>query len=175
MRSIRKKLMQSNWVIPLAGALILTTAHAFAQSLPPINLLHENPKCPLTWEEREYQKQLDDAYKSTINKMPEQRANDPWAAVRRPCPPKRSRNKRALGPLRRRPKSQLFDDFRHNAVPVRGRGLPEQSCAGIPRTIITIEQPTPIGNILQKDPYRPPQRAGQMDRCGVGRDHQVKQ
>jgi hypothetical protein len=83
MRAIRKKLMQSNWVIPLAGALaLLMTANAFAQSLPPINLLHENPKRKLTRGEREYQKQLDDAYKATINEIPEQRANDPWAAVR---------------------------------------------------------------------------------------------
>ena len=81
-RAIRKKLMQSNWVILLAGALALMTANALAQSLPPINLLHENPKRKLTREEQEYQKQLDDAYKATIKEIPEQRANDPWAAVR---------------------------------------------------------------------------------------------
>ena len=86
MRSIRKKLMQSNWVILPAGALVLMTANASAQSLPPINLLHENPKRPLTREEREYQKQLDDAYKATIKEIPEQRANDPWAAVRPTVP-----------------------------------------------------------------------------------------
>ena len=85
-RALRKKLMQSNWVIPLAGALALTTANAFAQSLPPINLLHENPKRPLTREEREYQKELDDAYKAEINKIPEQSANDPWATVRPTVP-----------------------------------------------------------------------------------------
>jgi hypothetical protein len=65
------------------------TANAFAQSLPPINLLQENPKRKLSREEQEYQKQLDDAYKSTINKMPEQRANDPWAAVRPTVPAKK--------------------------------------------------------------------------------------
>ena len=85
MRAIRKKLMQSNWVIPLSGALALMTENAFAQSLPPINLLHENPKRQLTREEKEYQKQLDNDYKATINKIPEQRANDPWAAIR-PAP-----------------------------------------------------------------------------------------
>ncbi len=82
MSAIRKKPKQSNWVIPLAGALALMTANAFAQSLPLINLLHENPKHQLTREEREYQKQLDGAYKATINEIPEHRANDPWAAIR---------------------------------------------------------------------------------------------
>ena len=56
------------------------TENAFAQSLPPINLRRENPKRQLTREEKEYQKQLDNDYKATINKIPEQRANDPWAA-----------------------------------------------------------------------------------------------
>src|SRR5262249_32621807 len=82
MRAIRKKLMQSSWVILPAGALALMTANAFAQSLPPINLLHENPKRQLTREEKEYQKQLDDTYKATINEIPEQRVNDPWAVIR---------------------------------------------------------------------------------------------
>jgi len=86
MRALRNKLMQSNRVFPLAGALALMTANAFAQSLPPINLLHENPKRPLTREEREYQKQLDDDYKATNKKIPDQRANDPWAAVRPTVP-----------------------------------------------------------------------------------------
>ena len=86
MRALRNKLMQSNRVFPLAGALALMTANAFAQSLPPINLLHENPKRPLTREEREYQKQLDDDCKATNKKIPDQRANDPWAAVRPTVP-----------------------------------------------------------------------------------------
>ena len=93
-RAIRKKLMQSNWVIPLSGALALMTENAFAQSLPPINLLHENPKRQLTRQEREYQKQLDDTYKATINEIPEQRANDPWAAIRpRPTVPAQKKQK----------------------------------------------------------------------------------
>ena len=84
MCAIRKKLMQPRGgrLIWLAGALALMTANALAQSLPPINLLHENPKRKLTREEQEYQKQLDDAYKAATKKIPDQRAHDPWADVR---------------------------------------------------------------------------------------------
>jgi hypothetical protein len=87
MRAMRKKLMQSGWskLIPLAGALALMTANASAQTLPPINLLQGEQKRPLTPEEQERQKQLDDAYKAAAKKIPEQKANDPWAYVR-PAP-----------------------------------------------------------------------------------------
>jgi hypothetical protein len=84
MRSIGKELMQSRWVrlIPLAGVLALMTANVSAQGLPPINLLQGDQKRPLTPEEQERQKQLDDAYKAANKKIPEQKANDPWADVR---------------------------------------------------------------------------------------------
>ena len=52
---------------------------------PPINLLQGEQKRPLTPEEQERQKQLDDAYKAAAKKIPEQSANDPWANVR-PAP-----------------------------------------------------------------------------------------
>ena len=60
------------------------TENASAQSLPPINLLQlQEQKRPLTPEEQERQKQLDDAYKATTKKIPEQtKSNDPWATVR---------------------------------------------------------------------------------------------
>jgi hypothetical protein len=85
MRTIRKKLMQSRWgrLIPLAGALALMTANASAQTLPKINLLGGDQKRPLTPEEQEQQKKLDDNYKAATNKIPNQKANDPWADVNR--------------------------------------------------------------------------------------------
>ena len=42
-------------------------------------------KRPLTPEEKERQKQLDDDYKAATNKTPDQKANDPWGFVR-PAP-----------------------------------------------------------------------------------------
>jgi hypothetical protein len=90
MRAIGKKLLQSSWgrLIPLAGALALMTANASAQGMPPINLLGAEQKRPLTPEEQEQQKKLDDNYKAATNKIPNQKANDPWADVRpTPTPP----------------------------------------------------------------------------------------
>ena len=87
MRAMRKKLMQSRWsrLIPLAGALALTTANASAQMPMPGIHLKGDEKRQLTPEEQERQKQLDNDYKAATNKIPEQRANDPWADVR-PAP-----------------------------------------------------------------------------------------
>jgi hypothetical protein len=82
---MRKRLTQSRWRkrVPLAGALALVlTANASAQTLPPINLLQGEQKRPLTPEEKERQKQIDNDYRSATNKIPEQKANDPWAAIR---------------------------------------------------------------------------------------------
>ena len=76
--------MQSRWrLIRLTGALALITANASAQSLPPINLLQlQREQKHLTPEEQEQQSKLDDAYKAATKKIPEKRANDPWADVR---------------------------------------------------------------------------------------------
>ena len=85
MRAIRKKLMQSRWgrLIPLAGALALvTTTSASAQMPMPSISLQGDKKRPLTSEEQERQKLLDDDYKAATKKIPEQKANDPWAAIR---------------------------------------------------------------------------------------------
>ena len=79
---MRKRLTQSRWgrLIPLAGVLALMTAYASAQGMPPISL-RPNERT-LTPEERERQKQIDDDYKAATKKIPEQKANDPWAAIR---------------------------------------------------------------------------------------------
>lgn len=79
---MRKRLTQSRWgrLIPLAGALALMTTYASAQGMPPISL--RAPERTLTPEERERQKQIDNDYKAATNKIPEQKANDPWTAIR---------------------------------------------------------------------------------------------
>jgi hypothetical protein len=48
--------------------------------MPPISL--RPPERTLTPEEREHQKQIDDDYKAASKKVPDQKANDPWADVR---------------------------------------------------------------------------------------------
>jgi hypothetical protein len=85
-------------LILLAGALALTTAGASAQ-MPPIKFQGEQ-KRPLTPEERERQKQLDNDYKAAVSKVPEQKANDPWADVR-PAPSTPSA-KTPAGPKKKR-------------------------------------------------------------------------
>jgi hypothetical protein len=72
------------------------TANASAQMPMPSVHLGGEQKRPLTPEEKERQKQLDDDYKAATNKTPDQKANDPWASfdLHRQFPPqKRSRNK----------------------------------------------------------------------------------
>jgi len=79
--------MRKRWsrIIPLAGALALMTANASAQMPMPSVHLGGEQKRPLTPEEKERQKQLDDDYKAATNKTPDQKANDPWGFVR-PAP-----------------------------------------------------------------------------------------
>ena len=81
---MRKRLTQSRWskLIPLAGALALLTTSASAQMPMPSFSLQGDKKRPLTPEEQERQKQLDNDYKAATKKIPEQKAYDPWADVR---------------------------------------------------------------------------------------------
>ena len=81
---MRKRPTQSRWsrLIPLAGALALLTTSAFAQMPMPSMSLQGDKKRPLTPEEQERQKQLDNDYKAATSKIPDQKANDPWAAIR---------------------------------------------------------------------------------------------
>jgi hypothetical protein len=56
------------------------TAYASAQGMPPISL-RPNERT-LTPEERERQNQIDNDYKVATSKVPDKKANDPWAAIR---------------------------------------------------------------------------------------------
>jgi len=72
-------------LIPAATLVALSTGTAIAQfPMPGISLQGEQKK--LTPEEQERQKAIDNAYRSVTAKIPEKRADDPWADVR-PAPP----------------------------------------------------------------------------------------
>jgi Spy/CpxP family protein refolding chaperone len=57
----------------------------------------QQEKRKLTPEEMEKQQRLDDAYKAATNKIPDQKANDPWAVVR-PTSPAPAAKKKAQAP-----------------------------------------------------------------------------
>jgi hypothetical protein len=68
------------------------TASAPAQNLfAPKMTLGDEPKRALTPEEQARQQKLDEAYKAATNKIPDQKANDPWATVRQSPPMTQSR------------------------------------------------------------------------------------
>ena len=69
-------------LVPLAGALVLMAADASAQMPEPNVSPWENQKRLTPAQERERQKKLDADYKAATNKIPDQKANDPWAIVR---------------------------------------------------------------------------------------------
>jgi hypothetical protein len=73
-------------LVPAAAVVAMLTGTAAAQMgplTPKLSLQGEEKH--LTPEEIEKRKQLDDAYKAATNKIPDQKANDPWADVR-PAP-----------------------------------------------------------------------------------------
>jgi hypothetical protein len=65
-----------------AGALlVLLTGSASAQiSVPGIKLNNSGPQW--TPEEQEKQQRIEDAYKRTMEKIPDQKKSDPWGGVR---------------------------------------------------------------------------------------------
>jgi hypothetical protein len=78
---MRKRLTQAWWskLILLAGALALMTTYASAQGRPPTS--PRGGQHILTPEE----KQIDNDYKAAASKIPDQKPNDPWGAIR-PAP-----------------------------------------------------------------------------------------
>jgi hypothetical protein len=72
-----------------AGAmlvLLMAAASAQAVNVSPNGMgfspFKEPDKKPMTQDEIDRQKRLDDAYKSATNKIPDQQSSDPWATVR---------------------------------------------------------------------------------------------
>ena len=81
-------------ILVSAGAmLVLTAAGASAQGVgvSPDGQLSFSPfkqqdKRPLTQDEVDKQRALDNAYKNATNKIPDQKSNDPWGSVRTNAP-----------------------------------------------------------------------------------------
>ena len=81
-------------ILACAGAiLVLTAAGALAQGVgvSPDGQLSFSPfkqqdKRPLTQDEVDRQRALDNAYKNATNKIPEQKSTDPWGNVRTTAP-----------------------------------------------------------------------------------------
>ena len=64
--------------------------------------------------------------------------------------------------------------FAEDLRPCAAAGLAKEPGLGIPDRVCPVELPSPVGHIRERDPDRPPQRAGQMCHCGVGGDDQVE-
>jgi hypothetical protein len=76
----------------VGAMLILLTAAAAAQGVGisgdgvSFSPFKQQDKRPMTQEEADKQRKLDEAYKSATNKIPDQKTNDPWAVVRPTTP-----------------------------------------------------------------------------------------
>jgi hypothetical protein len=85
----------------LAAVLLSLTGNALAQSYP--NVPNSNVNVPNSDERRrlmlekrqelQQQKRIDDAYRAARNKIPNQKASDPWADVRPPVATPAPKNK----------------------------------------------------------------------------------
>jgi hypothetical protein len=73
---------------PNCGVLLLIVvfavpaASASAQMSPELSFPTQKQQKQLTPEQQQYQKQLDESYKATNKKIPDQKPSDPWAAMR---------------------------------------------------------------------------------------------
>jgi hypothetical protein len=88
MPALMQVLMPVLALVAALAVLAVPAGGAFAQNpfMPKMSLGGKDEKKPLTPEEQERQKRLDDAYKAATNKIPDKTPNDPWAGVR-PAPP----------------------------------------------------------------------------------------
>lgn len=73
------------YLVAAGVIVILLTADAFAQlSTPGISMNAERP--PLSKEEQEKRKAVDDAYKAAVSKLPDKKKPaDPWGDIRSPA------------------------------------------------------------------------------------------
>jgi hypothetical protein len=60
---------------------------------------------------------------------------------------------------------------RRTSIPIAGKALPEQPQRRVPRAVLPLEQPTPVGPRAQQDPGRLPEGACEVRHCGVDCDH----
>jgi hypothetical protein len=67
----------------VAAIVALWVGIAFGQDMRPGISLHPDSRRPLDPGEEEKRKAVDDAYKSTMEKIPDQKkSNDPWGNIR---------------------------------------------------------------------------------------------
>jgi hypothetical protein len=73
-----------NICLAAAGAIIIFLSDIIsAQDLKPGISLHPDSRRPLDPDEQAKRKAIDDAYKSTMEKIPDQKkSNDPWGSIR---------------------------------------------------------------------------------------------
>ncbi len=63
---------------------------------------------------------------------------------------------------------------RYNAIPLASIILPKQTGRRIPRTVVAIEQPAPVGHKGQQHPDRLSQRTSEVSDAGIHRNHEVQ-
>lgn len=66
----------------LAVPFALPAASASAQMSPELSFPTQKQQKQLTPEQQKYQKDLDESYKATNKKIPDQKPSDPWATMR---------------------------------------------------------------------------------------------
>src|SRR5579862_2415688 len=70
--------------------------------------------------------------------------------------------------------AQLILDPRNDIVPCARVILPKQASGRIPGTVVTVQQPAPIGREGQHHPDRLGQRTGEVSDAGVHREDKVQ-
>src|SRR5579862_6697655 len=78
------------------------------------------------------------------------------------------------GSRRRGPTAQRRRDALEDRAPVVAPVLAEQPRARIPRAIRPVDLPAPVRHVLQSEPYRPPEGAGQMRDGAVAGDDEIE-
>src|SRR5260370_40100765 len=79
----------------------------------------------------------------------------------RPCALDRESDRKRSGPrVTCQSLRQLFSHAVKDSVPVPRRCLTKEAHAGIPGTVLALEQPTPVRHERERDPDRNSQRTG---------------
>ena len=69
---------------------------------------------------------------------------------------------------------ERLGNFSKDARPVAGGGLAEELHGGVPRGVIAVDHPAPVGAGGEQGPDGAGQRAGDVDDAGVDGDDQVQ-
>jgi uncharacterized protein YecT (DUF1311 family) len=77
----------------VATSILLLMMGAVSAQMPQPGVHLKDDKPSRTKEQKEYDKELDRAYQSTIKKIPEQKKSDPWGDIRPASPTAAAKNK----------------------------------------------------------------------------------